>query len=160
MKSLNKEQITRLALTLVILLFGAAMIPFVDLPVGAIGWESLTGVYEPDLSVNETSGAPGSTFAFTGSNYPPNSLALIYVNGEVKGSVMTDAIGKATFKLNTIEAAPGTYNVTLEVNINATATQSIELVESGPTVTPPVGFDGPTFFLGFPNPIFFPAVYR
>ena len=48
MKSLNREQITRLALTFVILLSGVAMIPFVDLPVGAIGWESLTGVYEPD----------------------------------------------------------------------------------------------------------------
>ncbi len=160
MKSLNKEQITRLTLTLVILLSGAAMIPFVDLPVGAIGWETLIGVYEADLSVNETSGAPGSIFAFTGSNYPPNSLASIYVNGEVKGSVMTDALGTATFKLNTTEADPGTYNVTLEVNINATATQSIELVVPGPIVTPPVGFDGPTFFLGFPNPIFLPVVYH
>lgn len=160
MKSLNKEQIIRLALTLVILLSGAAMIPFVDLPVGAIGWESLTGVYEPDLSVNETSGAPGSTFAFTGSDYPPNSLASIFVNGEAKGSVMTGAGGIATFKLNTAGAAPGTYNVTLEVDINATATESIELVESGPTANPPVGFEGPTFFLDFPNPVFLPIVFR
>jgi hypothetical protein len=73
---------------------------------------------------------------------------------------MTDAGGTATFKLNTTGAAPGTYNVTLEVDINATATESIELVEPGPTVTPPVGFDGPTFFLDFPNPVFLPIAYR
>ncbi len=158
MKSFSKEQIIRISLTLAILLSGAAMIPFVDLPVGAIGWETLAGVYAPDLVVNETSGAPGSTFAFTGSDYPPNSLASVYVNGEALGSVMTDAGGTATFKLNTVGAALGQYNVTLEVDINASATQSIELVESGSTVTPPDGFDGPTFFLG--HAIFLPAVYR
>ena len=160
MKALNKEQIARLTLTLVILLFGAAMIPFVDMPVGAIGWKILTGVYEPDLSVNETSGAPGSTFAFIGSNYPPNSLATVYVNGEARGSVMTDAGGTATFKLITTKAAPGQYNVTLEVDINATDTQSIQLVDSGSIVTPPEGFEGPTFFLGSSNPIFIPVIYR
>jgi len=58
MKSFSKEQIARLSLTLFILLSGAAMIFFVDLPAGAIGWEILVGVYAPDLSVNETSGAP------------------------------------------------------------------------------------------------------
>jgi len=158
MKSFSKEQIARLSLTLFILLSGAAMIFFVDLPAGAIGWEILVGVYAPDLSVNETSGAPGSTFAFTGSDYPPNSLASVYVNGEASGSVMTDAGGTATFKLNTIGAVPGQYNVTMEVDINASATQSIELVGSGPTVTPPDGFEGPTFFVG--RPIFLPVVYR
>lgn len=158
MKSFSKEQIARLSLTLLILMSGAAMIPFVDLPVGAIGWQALAGVYAPDLSVNETSGAPGSTFAFTGSDYPPNSLASIYVNGEAAGSVMTDAGGTVAFMLNTAGVAPGTLNVTLEVDINASATQSIELVESGPTVTPPAGFEGVTFFIG--HRIFLPVVYR
>jgi hypothetical protein len=160
MKTLNKEQISRLALTVVILLSGLAMIPFVDLPVGAIGWETLAGVYEPDLSVNEDSGAPGSIFAFTGSNYPPNSVAFIHFNGQARGNVMTDAGGTATFKLDTVGAPPGIYNITLEVDINASATESIELDESGSVVTPPAGFEGPTFFLGFPNPIFLPTLFR
>lgn len=158
MKSVNKDKIIRFGLLLVILLSGVAMIPFVDLPVGAIGWESLAGVYAPELTVNETSGAPGSTFAFTGSGYPPNSLATVYVNGEASGSVRMDGGGSATFKINTIGVAPGPLNVTLEVDINASATQSIDLVESGSPVTPPEGFDGPTFFAG--HPVFLPVFFH
>jgi hypothetical protein len=41
--------------------------------------------------------------------------------------------------LNTIGAAPGQYNVTLEVDINASATQSIELVAGGTVVNATAG---------------------
>lgn len=157
MKSISREQAIRLTLAVVILLSGVAMIPFVDLPAGAIGWEMLAGIYAPDLSVNETSGAPGSTFAFTGTGYPSNSTATVYVNGETLGSTMTDALGKVTFTLNTTGASTGQYNVTLEVDINASATQSIELVESGSIINPPDGFDGPKFYLG--SPIFLPVIF-
>lgn len=158
MKSLSKEQLIRLSLTLVILLSGLAMIPFVDLPVGAIGWQALAGVYEPELSVNESSGAPGSVFAFTGTGYPPNSLATVYVNGDDEGAIMTDGNGVATFKLNTLGAAVGIYNVTLEVDINASATRSIELKEGDDQVTPPGGFEGPSIYLG--SPTFLPVISR
>lgn len=144
MNDWQREKVVRIALTLVILLSGLAMIPFIDIPVEAISWELLAGVYEPSLDVNEDSGAPGSVFAFTGSDYPPNSEAAVYVDGRQVGSVMTDANGTATFTLNTLGLDPGSYNVTLEVDVNASATEGIELIVGEPTVTPPVGFTGPS----------------
>ena len=146
MSQLKREIVARIALTLAVILVGVAMVPFVGRPQNAIGWELFSGVYSPVLDVNETSGAPGSVFAFTGSAYPPNSLATIYVNGRAVGTVITDSSGVAPFLLNTLGAAPGQYNVTLEVDINASATQSIELITNGPLVTPPPGSTGETFF--------------
>ncbi len=149
MNDWKQEKLTRLALTLVILLSGIAMIPFVDIPVEAISWELMSGVYEPSLDVNEDSGAPGSVFAFTGSDFPPNSEAAVYVNGRQVGSLMTAANGMAPFTLNTAGAAVGQYNVTLEVDINASATESIELIAGEQIVTPPPDFVGPGFSLQF-----------
>lgn len=158
MHKLNTENTTRLVLTLAILMAGVALIPFIDQPLKAIGWELFADVYTPVLDVNETSGAPGSQFAFTGSGYPPNSLAVIYVNGNSAGTLVTDAGGNAPFILDTAHAAPGPYNVTLEVDINASATQSITLVSGGTTVTPPPGFSGATFSIN--KLIFLPFVQK
>lgn len=157
MNSWNKEKVTRLTLTLVILLSGLAVIPFIDIPVEAITWELLAGVYEPKLDVDEDSGAPGSVFAFTGSDYPPLSNAGIYVDGRQVGSVLTNAGGIATFTIDTIGAALGTYNVTMEVDINASATESFELKSGEPVVTPPPGFVGPSFSMQ--NRITLPAIF-
>ena len=147
MNSWKNEKVTRLALTLVILLSGVALIPFIDLPVGAINWELFVGAYEPSLDVDEDSGAPGSIFAFTGSGYPPLSHATIYVDGVKVGWVTTDANGMATFMLNTTGAALGAYNVTLEVDVNALATETIELKDDDSVVMPPPNFVGPEFSL-------------
>jgi hypothetical protein len=144
----NLENVVRIVVALVILLAGVALFPFINQPVEAIGWELFAGVYSPVLAVNATSGAPGSVFAFSGSGYPPNSPATVYVNGRAVGAVMTNGSGGAAFLLNTAGAAPGQYNVTLEVDINASATQSIQLVAGGDVVTPPPGAPGETFFAG------------
>ena len=157
-KNLNRETAVRIALGMVILLSGLAMVPFVDRPASKISWELLAGVYAPMLTANATSGAPGSVFAFTGSDYPPNSLATIYVDGQWRGTVMTDGSGMATFLLDTIGSPVGQYNVTLEVDINASATQSIQLVTGGQVVTPPPGFPGPTVNLVYAR--FFPVVAK
>jgi hypothetical protein len=153
----KRETAVRAALALVILVSGLAMIPFVDLP-KAIGWELLAGVYQPELAVNATNGAPGSVFAFTGTNYPPNSPATVYVDGQWRGEVTTDGSGQATFLLDTTGSQPGPYNVTLEVDVNASATQSITLVDGGTIVTPPANFPGPTFTLEFVR--FLPVVAK
>lgn len=158
MKHISKEHAIRISLILVIFLAGAAMIPFVDLPVGAIDWTSLAGVYAPELNANESSGAPGSIFAFDGSDYPPNSPAKVYVNGLPVGSVTTDGDGSAKFKLDTAEALEGVYNVTMEVDINASATTSIEIDDSQSLVMPPDGFAGPTFSIG--DYLYLPALLR
>lgn len=148
MNRVRLERVIRIVLALGILLVGVALIPFVDQPVRAFGWELFAGVYSPVLAVNATSGAPGSVFAFSGSGYPPNSQATIYVNGRALGAVMTGGSGDAAFLLHTAGAAPGPYNVTLEVDINSSATQTIQLVAGGSVVTPPPGAPGDVFFAG------------
>lgn len=156
MSPLKRESLSRVMLTILILSAGLVMVPFIDMPLTAIGWELFAGVYTPVLDVNETAGAPGSVFYFTGSNYPPNSPATIYVNGSPVGMVTTDGSGAASFFVNTLGAAAGSYNVTMEANINASATQSIELVSGGMAVTPPPGSIGTTVFIN--NVLFLPIV--
>ena len=157
MKQVNREKVFRLVLTLMVLLSGLALIPFVDQPVTAIGWKLFAGIYTPQLDVNATTGAPGSVFSFTGSNYPPNSLAAIYVNGQWRGTVMTDAAGAATFQVNTLGAAIGRYDATLEVGINASATNGFDLDDSQPVV-PPSSLPGPIVFAQ--NILFLPVVQK
>lgn len=157
MKQVNREKGIRLALTLMVLLSGLAMIPFVDQPVTAIGWKLFAGIYTPVLEVNETVGAPGSVFAFTGANYPPNSLATIYVNGQGRGTILTDSAGATSFLVDTLGAAIGRYDVTLEVDINASATNGFDLDDSEPLVPPPPD-GGPVVFVQYIA--FLPAVQK
>ena len=156
MRRVKSDSLIRGGIALFILLTGVAMIPLINLPAERIGWDLFAGVYTPELTVNASSGAPGSVFAFTGSNYPPHSTAHLYVNGELFGEVPIDGNGVGTFLLDTTWAAAGAYNVTLEVDINASATELIQLVVGGPLVSPPAGFPGLEFELV--NPVFLPAV--
>jgi len=71
------------------------------------------------LAINYSSGAPGSYFTITGSNFPPDSTATITVNGNVFGTVPTDSSGSFTFLLRTIQADEGFYRVTASVNPSA-----------------------------------------
>jgi hypothetical protein len=159
MKQLKREPFVRSLLSLAILLSGIALIPFVGRPTSAIGWKLFAGIYTPELAVNETIGAPGSVFAFTGGNYPPLSQATIYVNGQARGAVTTDAAGQATFQINTAGAAPGQYSITMEVDINASATNGFELVEGGGIVSPPAGFTGPIIFVAGED-IYLPIIVK
>lgn len=70
--------------------------------------------------------------------------------------VITDGSGAASFFVNTLGAASGSYNVTLEANINASATRSIDLEAGGQTVAPPPGATGPTAFIN--DVIFLPVI--
>lgn len=158
MRRFKKEHLIRLSLTLAILLSGMAMVPFINVTAEVITWQSLAGGYEPILDVNEPEGTPGSIFAFTGSSYPANALATVYANGEPLGDVMTDGSGVATFMVNTASASLGLYNVTLEVDINASATSNVTLSDTGSVVTPPAGFPGPTFNLG--HLVYLPVVNK
>jgi hypothetical protein len=158
MNKVKKENLIRGVVALVILLSGVAMIPFINLPSEKIGWDLFAGVYTPELTAIETSGAPGSVFAFTGSNYPPNTTAQLFIDGVQSGEVQIDENGGSTFLLNTVWAAAGQYNITLEVDINASATQAIELIEGGTLVTPPAGFPGPEFSIV--QPAFLPVIRK
>lgn len=67
----------------------------------------------PTLALNYTSGAPGSYFTVTGSQFPPNSATTIAINGTTVGTIPTDASGGLIFLLETSSTTDeGYYGVT------------------------------------------------
>lgn len=76
----------------------------------------------PTLVVNYSSGAPGSYFTFTGSDFPANQTATIGVNGHVLGTVPSDTSGNLAFLLRTHSTTQeGFYTVTASVTAIAMA---------------------------------------
>lgn len=150
MKHFSQRAIVRMVFALVILLAGIAMVPYVDRPVAALEWRMMAGVYAPELSVHETEGAPGSAFAFTGSGFPAHSEATLFVNGRYLGRVLTDGQGSAQFIVQSPASslAIGQYDITMEVDMNASATQGFSLSHDAPLVMAPDGFGGPVFGFG------------
>ena len=139
------ENIFRLAIVLVILLAGVALLPYIDLPAEALTWQLYSGVYEATLDVNYTEGSPGSYFLFTGTNYPANSTAVITVNGEEVGTAETDGNGDLSFIIATAGSDPGSYTVTAAVDVNASAAANFNLVNNAPFR--PLEGTGPIFSL-------------
>jgi hypothetical protein len=71
------------------------------------------------LSINYSTGAPGSYFTITGENFPASSNVEIYINGRNSGSVQSDPDGNFSFLLTTDSADEGVYFIEAEVNPNA-----------------------------------------
>ena len=84
----------------------------------------------PKLSSNFATGAPGSFFTLRAENFPANAEATISVNGRAIGTANTDGNGVLQVELDTAQADPGTYVVTVEVN--PTATTTIRLAAGDP----------------------------
>jgi hypothetical protein len=63
------------------------------------------------LSINYSSGQPGSYFTVQGEKFTPNQPAFLVVNGHTLGSVNVNAAGQLGFQLTTGEADPGLYAV-------------------------------------------------
>lgn len=82
---------------------------------------------KPVLAINYASGKPGSYFTITGSRYPPDSTATLAINGNVLGTVPTDALGGFVFTLQTNPTTEeGYYKVTATVNPSAMAQFSLD----------------------------------
>jgi hypothetical protein len=85
---------------------------------------SLVSPVQPsaNLTVNYSTGSPGSEFTVTGSNYPPNSLASVTINGRaVAEAIPVNGAGGFTFQLATVAADEGLYQITASVNPSAHA---------------------------------------
>ncbi|MCB8921075.1 MAG: PD40 domain-containing protein [Ardenticatenaceae bacterium] len=68
----------------------------------------------PTLSVNYTSGAPGSYFQFNGALFQQNEVTLVYVNGHYLGTVNADLGGNLVFQVRSFAASQeGAYGVTV-----------------------------------------------
>jgi hypothetical protein len=83
-------------------------------------------------------GAPGSSFAVSGSNFTPNATIRLLVNGIDLGSVTTDGNGSFTLIVETQEdAAPGVYAITVAGTNTLSATFSLDV--NAQIVTAPGG---------------------
>ncbi|MAT98404.1 MAG: hypothetical protein CL608_14770 [Anaerolineaceae bacterium] len=141
----RKEAVYRLIITAFVLLGGVLLLPYVGHARAAINWEIFGGAYSPDLSVSDNTGSPGSQFGFTGTGYQPNRLAIVFVNGQVVGSVTTDGNGTATFIIDTTGVPDGDLTVVMETDANVSAFKTITVDSTEPVVSPPGGFSGPLF---------------
>lgn len=113
----------------------------------------------PSLTVNFTTGAPGSFFIFTAEGFSPNATAAIYVNNIQVAQAQTDDNGRLIFTLSTTGLPPGTYTVRVEVNPQAEV--SIVLDSNAPLredTTDPI-FSIP-LSAGLPERVYLPLVIR
>ena len=93
------------------------------------------------LTINYTSGKPGSFFTLEGANFPISNVATITVNGNTLGTVPTDPSGDLVFLLNTDQADEGDYIVTVTVNPSS----SIRFVLDSSKLIRPQEGQGPIF---------------
>jgi len=109
----------------------------------------------PTLSLNYTTGKPGSYFTLTGENFHASSVATIRVNGSVLTTTLAvSETGSFIFFINTVGADPGFYSIT--VSVNPSAATSFQLDYDEP-LRPQEG-GGITF--NIPHPIFLPILNR
>ncbi len=99
------------------LLSGLILTPLIGLPTQAFAWQLFAAAYQPALTINFDTGAPGSFFNLRGSGLPANATGTVQVNGTALGQVTTDSLGNVDF---TVHAAPGSaagyYLVAFSVN--------------------------------------------
>lgn len=80
----------------------------------AVGWEGVIMHYgtTPELSVNYSSGVPGSYFTFSGTDFPPDETVMVYANTAYLGAVTSDSSGNISFILSTMDSDEGAYLIT------------------------------------------------
>lgn len=146
MQKLRKYASWQAALVVAIFMAGVGLMPYVAFADESLSWQSLAGVYAPELIIEEAEGAPGSYFTVVASNYPPHSRARVYINGEPAGHIDMDGSGGTTFLIRTPpqNRAIETYDVTAEVDLNASATTKFTVAEDAPLLEAPDDFDGRT----------------
>jgi hypothetical protein len=106
------KRMSTFVFALVVLFSGLALVPVMGLPAAGFKWQRYANAYVPTtLTLNHYSGAPGSFFTVTGTNYPPSVTATILANGVALGTVQTDSNGGLEFVIDTTGAELGYYTV-------------------------------------------------
>ena len=103
---------------------------FADFPDDAGKWDEFSADPNPILEINYGTGAPGSFFTLTGSLYPPNSTARVYVGDDFVAEIAVDSSGDFVVVLDTTYLFEGTYDVLIK--INPAAIVQFELTEAAP----------------------------
>lgn len=100
-------------------------------PDAAGRWDTFAAEAMPKVQVNYPSGAPGSYFNVTGSDFPPANTLYISVNGRLLGEAQSGSDGSVAFTFSTAEAQPGEYH--LRVTANPAAGARLVLEAEGAT---------------------------
>ena len=80
----------------------------------------------PLLTINYSTGQPGSFFTLTGWNFPPDSQGTLSLNGQVLATTLAvNATGSFIFFFDTSAADQGFYNATVSVNPSASTAVSV-----------------------------------
>lgn len=113
---------------------------------------TILGEATPSLTVAPATGAAGTKFQFSGSNFLPNDTQIqATLNGTAFGTVGSSAAGEVAFALETTTNTPAaeyTLQLTDSGGRSATVTFAVTAVAAGePTlvVTPATGAPGTTF---------------
>jgi hypothetical protein len=128
----------------------------------AVGYSGVIMHYEftPSLAINYSTGAPGSFFNITGTNFPPDNIADLTINGNFIGEITTDSSGSFTLTLTTSQADEGFYYVNASVNPSATVKF---VLDSGSEIRPQEGsfttFAVPAG-IAFTHEVYMPLVRR
>lgn len=81
----------------------------------------------PTLAINHAHGKPGSFFSLAASNFPHNATASVIINGTtLTHTLQVSDSGNVAFLLDTGQADPGRYFVTLISNPSATASFTLD----------------------------------
>ncbi len=117
-------------------------------------------VPEPKLTMNFTSGAPGSYFNVLGQYFPPNGTATITINGHALGTVPVDSTGSFAFTFTTASADEGVYFLTVSVNPSVTKQFVLDTTEPvRPPDSPADTFDVPAG-IAFTEFVYLPTIVR
>jgi len=102
-----------------------------NFPDDAGRWDDF--IHDPtpvELEINYPSGAPGSAFNISGTNFPVYSIGWVTVNNTPAGSFFTGPTGDFTLTLTTdVAAQEGTYYVFVSVNPIDSVTYVLDDVE-------------------------------
>lgn len=107
---------------------------------------TLSYLLQPELTIDNNTGAPGSFFTLNGSDFPPDEVATVTVNGYELGTVQVGGDGTYSFVLSTTEADEGYYSLTASVNPSAAVQFVLDAKEPlwpqegmGPVINVPAG---------------------
>ncbi len=116
----------------------------------------------PALSINYSTGAPGSTFTVDGSDYPAGATVTVRINNREiapSGPIQTDEEGSFRFLVSTAGASESVYAV--EASVGETALSVFFRLDTAYPVRPQEG-DGPVVSvpagIALNRPIYLPAV--
>ena len=112
-------------------LSGLILTPLIGLPTQAFAWQLFAAAYQPALTINFDTGAPGSFFNLRGSGLPANATGTVQVNGTAVGQVTTDSLGNVDV---TLHAAPGSANgyYLVAYSLTPTSVTNFRLSSSAP----------------------------